>query len=413
MASPCFVMLGTYTDPSILPHEPRSAAQGEGIVVGRWRASTLERLHTAPAVNPAFMKCHPRLNVLYVLSECIDTLGYLTAFALDAATGALRELGRLQMTGRSSCYVSFDRDARYAVVTSYWDARVDVVALDEHTGAPLAVVGSHQQTRRDTWRQVVNREDHMANRQDGPHAHSAIFHPSYNWLFVPDLGDNGIHQYRYKDGRLTHEAFIPVAPGDGPRHFVFHPTLPVAFSGCELKSQVQVFAFDASDPGAVRPRVSPIQRLSTLPGGWCGTNYVGEIKADAEGRRVYVSNRGHDSIATFTIDAATGLLAREGVDSTLGRCPRHFSLSPCGGYLVVGTQDSDAVRTFELCPATGRPLRCVQSLDVPCPSFVLFVTQPHPTPGSALTTGASEAREQARVPAQPIRVASPVAVCAN
>jgi 6-phosphogluconolactonase len=83
-------------------------------------------------------------------------------------------------------------------------------------------------------------QDHMANRQDGPHAHCNVFHPSYRWVFVPDLGDNCIYQYGYKDGRLTPQVHVPLGPGDGPRHFVFHPKLPVAFSGCELGSRLQV-----------------------------------------------------------------------------------------------------------------------------------------------------------------------------
>lgn len=83
-------------------------------------------------------------------------------------------------------------------------------------------------------------QDHMANRQDGPHAHCNVFHPSYNWVFVPDLGDNVIHQYGYKEGCLTHQGHVALPPGEGPRHFVFHPTLPVAYSGCELLSRVQV-----------------------------------------------------------------------------------------------------------------------------------------------------------------------------
>jgi 6-phosphogluconolactonase (cycloisomerase 2 family) len=83
-------------------------------------------------------------------------------------------------------------------------------------------------------------QDHMANRMVGPHAHCNVFHPSYKWVFVPDLGDNCIHQYGYESGRLVHQTHVPLAAGDGPRHFVFHPTLPVAYSGCELRSHVQV-----------------------------------------------------------------------------------------------------------------------------------------------------------------------------
>ncbi len=82
----------------------------------------------------------------------------------------------------------------------------------------------------------------MANRQDGPHAHCTVFHPTYKWLFVPDLGDNCIYQYAYDaaTGSLKEEGHVPLSAGYGPRHFVFHPTLPVAYSGCELRSHVQV-----------------------------------------------------------------------------------------------------------------------------------------------------------------------------
>jgi len=193
---------------------------------------------------------------------------------------------------------------------------------------------------------------------------------------------------------------------------VFHPTLPIAYSGCELKSQVQVFAVDASDPHEVRPRITPIQRLSTLPEGWGDTNYVGEIKVNPTGTHVYISNRGHDSIATFSVDPATGQLRREGISSTMGKTPRHFGLSPDGGFAVVGTQDSDMIKVFALCPETGALTTCVQELDIPTPNFVLFANLA-PAGTTLLKTGASEAREQARVGGSAVRMASPVAVCAS
>jgi 6-phosphogluconolactonase len=95
----------------------------------------------------------------------------------------------------------------------------------------------------------------MANRQDGPHAHCDVFHPSYQWMFVPDLGDNCIYQYGFKGGKLVPQGYATLEKGFGPRHFVFHPTLPVAYSGCELRNCVQVFGIDATEPEEVK--VSP------------------------------------------------------------------------------------------------------------------------------------------------------------
>ena len=96
--------------------------------------------------------------MLYVLSECIDTVGFITAFSVDPLTAQLSELGRISMTGKSTCYISFDKDATHAVVTNYWDGLINVVELDAATGAPVAVVQELQQSRREAWRQVENRE---------------------------------------------------------------------------------------------------------------------------------------------------------------------------------------------------------------------------------------------------------------
>jgi 6-phosphogluconolactonase len=381
----------------VLPHYPHGTKEGDGFIVAKWVGDgRLDMLKTIPCENPAFMKYHPHLNVLYVLSECIDKNGYLTAYKVDPFTANVTELGRITMTGKSTCYISFDKGAKHAIITNYWDGLINVVELNAQ-GTPVRIVQEHQQTRRDTWRQVQDRADHMANRQDGPHAHCNVFHPSYQWVFVPDLGDNSIHQYAYDSGRLTPQTHIQLPPGEGPRHFVFHPTLPVAYSGCELLSRVQVFAVDDSNPEEVKARISPMQSFPTLPDGFTSRNYVGEIKIDRMGRFVYVSNRGHHSIAVFAVDQSTGLLTPVSIDSTLGKTPRHFGLSPCGGFCVVGDQDDDVVKVFKVCSDTGR-LEFIPGAEyqVPTPNFVLF-QQPYPMP--RLDVGIGSSPLAAEVPA--------------
>jgi len=369
------VFLGSYTDHSVLPHWPRGTKEGKGIVVCRWRDGKLEIVRTIECLNPAFMKYHPYLNVLYVLTECIHQKGYITAYSVDPFNADLTELGRCSMTGKSTCYISFDKQAKHAIISNYWDGIMNVVELDSE-GVPLRVVQEHQQTRRDTWRQVTCREDHMANRMDGPHAHCNVFHPSYKWVFVPDLGDNCIHQYGYESGRLVHQTHVPLPAGDGPRHFVFHPTLPVAYSGCELRSHVQVFAVDESNPEEVKARITPVQSLSTLPEDFRELNYVSEIKIDKAGHYVYISNRGHNSIAVYAVDQTNGSLSLVSIDSTLGKCPRHFGLSPCGKYAVVGDQDSDSIKIFNV-SQTGSLSYTGVEYDMASPNFVLFQL-PHP-----------------------------------
>jgi 6-phosphogluconolactonase (cycloisomerase 2 family) len=138
---------------------------------------------------------------------------------------------------------------------------------------------------------------------------------------------------------------------------------------------VQVFVVDSSEPEAVRPRISAVESHPTLPEDFTTTNYVGEIKVDAAGRFVYVSNRGHNSIAVFAIDQTTGHLTPVGIQEIGGKCPRHFGLSPCGRFAVVGVQDSNVVRVFKICPNNGT-LEAVQGSEYPfgSPCFVMVST---------------------------------------
>lgn len=160
---------------------------------------------------------------------------------------------------------------------------------------------------------------------------------------------------------------------------------------------LQVFAVDDSNPEEVKARISPMQSFPTLPDGFTSRNYVGEIKIDRTGRFVYVSNRGHHSIAVFAVDQSTGLLTPVSIDSTLGKTPRHFGLSPCGGFCVVGDQDDDVVKVFKVCSDTGR-LEFISGAEyqVPTPNFVLF-QQPYPMP--RLDVGIGSSPLAAEVPA--------------
>lgn len=111
--------------------------------------------------------------MLYVLSECIDCNGFLTAYNVDPSTGRLSELARLDMTGKSTCYISFDKEVKHAICTNYWDGIIDVVELN-HQGVPVRIVQSHQQTRRDTWRQVENREVGVAFCSGSVHSRGSV-----------------------------------------------------------------------------------------------------------------------------------------------------------------------------------------------------------------------------------------------
>ena len=157
-------------------------------------------------------------------------------------------------------------------------------------------------------------------------------------------------------------------PGAGPRHLAFHPTLPLVFVANELDSTVVTLRFDAE-----RGVLSPLDTLSTVPAGWTGTNYPADIHVAASGRTVYVSNRGHNSIAVFSVAASTGALVLDQVVSTEGEWPRNFSLDPTERWLLVANQRSDSVVVFGRDPENGRLTPTGQRIAIPRPVCLRFL----------------------------------------
>ena len=158
--------------------------------------------------------------------------------------------------------------------------------------------------------------------------------------------------------------------GAGPRHLAFHPTLPLVFVANELDSTVASLRFDA-----VRGALSPLESRSTLPTGWTGTNYPADIHLAASGRTLYVSNRGHNSLAVFSVAESTGALALVQVVSTEGDWPRNFSLDPSGQWLLVANQRSNSIVVFGRDKESGRLTPTSQRIAVPSPVCLLFHAQ--------------------------------------
>jgi 6-phosphogluconolactonase len=155
--------------------------------------------------------------------------------------------------------------------------------------------------------------------------------------------------------------------GAGPRHIAFHPTLPLVFVTNELDSTVATLRFDDE-----RGTLSPLDTHSTLPAGWTGTNYPADIHVAPLGRALYVSNRGHNSIAVFSVTESTGALALEQVVSTDGDWPRNFSLDPTGRWLLVANQRSNSIIVFGRDQASGRLTPTPQRIAVPSPACLRF-----------------------------------------
>ena len=319
--------------------------------------------------NPSFLTIHPNGRTLYSVNEVTETEGRPTgavrAFGIDAESGALTWLDEQSSEGAAPCYVSTDRKGRFVLVANYVSGTVATLPIDEtgaldHASHVVQHVGKGPVTA----------------RQERAHAHCVVPHPSNRFVLAADLGVDRVLVYRFDEGTgaLQHleerDAVLP--PGTGPRHLAFHPTLPLVFVSGELNSTVTALHCDPQT-GALRV----VQTHSTLPASFKGENFPADIHVAPSGRTLYVSNRGHNSVAVFSI-GATGTLALQQVMPTGGDWPRNFSLDPTGRWLLVANQKSGSVVVFARDVQTGRLTTTPQRIDVPSPVCLRFQAHTEP-----------------------------------
>ena len=353
--------VGTYT-----------GAKSEGIHVFRFDDATgnAEPLGLAAKTeNPTFLALHPNGRFLYAANETGTwdgkPGGYVTAYAIDTATGRLRELGQQSTVGGGPCHLSTDPAGRQLMVANYGGG--SVVSLPIHSDG---TVGPQTFFAQHTGRSV------NAARQEAPHAHSANLGPDGRTAWVADLGTDSVVAYAFDPAKGLTRALpsqdAKLSPGSGPRHLSFSPDGRHGYVINELLSTVTVFQYDAK-----AGRMTAVETVSTLPPGHDGKDTTtAEVRVHPSGRFVYGSNRGHDSIALFQRDAATGRLTLSEITKTGGKTPRNFAFDPSGQWLVAGGQNSDDIRTFRIDPKTGGLVPTGQVLKVGSPVCMRFVTLP-------------------------------------
>lgn len=281
----------------------------------------------------------------------------LSAFAIDPASGRLALLNQIDCQGANPVDSALDLAEMHLVVANYGSGEVAVV--------PLAEDGRMQSVSQTVTLTGTPGPD--PKEQASSHPHAVIFDPSGRFVIVPDKGFDRTFVFRFQDATLSPATppALPAASGAAPRHAAFHPSLPVLYVNNELDSTVSVFAW--SDGQATGQQV-----IRTVPDGFPGRNTTAEIAASADGKFLYVSNRGHDSIALFAI-AATGTLAFLDCFPTLGRRPRFFTLGPDGRQLFAANQDSDDITVFDINPASGKLIPNGIRISVGSPSAISFV----------------------------------------
>lgn len=318
--------------------------------------------------NPSFLAIHPSRKFVYAVNEQGEfngrKTGGVSALAIEPESGKLKLLNQQSSEGNGPCHISLDRAGKNALVANYGDGMVACLPIgpDGKLG-PASSKIQHRGTGSDP------------GRQQGPHAHSINLDAANRFAFAADLGLDKVFIYKFdgEGGTLTPNApaFGEVAPGSGPRHFAFHPGGRFAYVINEMGNTITAFAYDP-DQGSL----TPIQSTSTLPDDFKGKSYTAEVQVHPSGKFVYGSNRGHDSIAVFAVDAATGKLTAAGHQSTLGKNPRNFALDPSGSYLLAENQDSDSIVVFRIDPDSGALKQVGEPLFVPMPVCIRMMPRP-------------------------------------
>jgi 6-phosphogluconolactonase len=320
------------------------------------------------AVAPAFFVIHPDGRHLYTCNS-IDTVhgqpgATVSAYAIEPKTGHLTLLNQQPAGGSDPSYVCLDHTGRHVLVANYQAGNIAVLALK-----PDGSLGERTAFAQHTGSSVDPK------RQTHAYAHSIIVDPANRFVLVADLGLDRLFVYRFdeKDGSLqpNDPPFATVRPGSGPRHVKFHPNGRWVYLINEMGCTVTAFTWDSAH-GAL----TEFQTVSTLPADFKGTNTCAEIVVHPNGRFLYGSNRGHDSLAVFTIDPDTGRLAPLEHVSTQGKSPRNFTFDPTGKWILCTNHGSDNAVVFRVDEATGRLTPAGQPVSVPSPFCERFLPVP-------------------------------------
>ena len=318
----------------------------------------------AETPDPSWVAVHPSGKFLYAANEA-GKASTVSAFAVDAKSGKLTLLNQLPALGEDPCYLSFDKTGKYLLVANYSSGTIAVfpILADGRLGEHTALVKDQGATG-------PNKE-----RQEAPHAHWIGVTPGNLFVLVADLGLDEVLMYRLDESQgllLPHEpAFATLDPGAGPRHIAIHPSGRFVYVLNELKSTVTVFSVAAQKKN--QPYLVRRQQVPALPKNFSGRNDAAEIAVHPEGKYVYASNRGHDSITVFAIDEAGGTLSPVVDVPTGGKEPRHFAIDPSGKYLLAENQLSNNIVVFKIDPATGGLTPTGQVVEVPSPVDIAFL----------------------------------------
>ncbi len=358
-----FFTLGGYTSAQtgtkdIIYAGTSSTRGSKGIYVFEFDRSNgkLRELQTVTEGNsPGFLALSPDKRFLYSIygrGTGTDGNGAVMSFKIDPVTGFLTKLNEQSGEGKGPAHISIDPKGRYAYVSNYGDGTLTVLPINKD--GSLAKASDHI---KHTGSSIV------VGRQEGPHIHSVIPSQDGKFIYVSDLGIDKIMIYEVQAGGKLTPAVIPFVqntPGSGPRHFAIHPNGNFGYSAEEISSTVASFRINS-----VTGALSPLQRLTMLPEGFTEVSHAADIHFSPDGKFLYASNRGHESLVIYSVDPASGKMTLVGHENTGGKHPRNFMIDKKGEYVLIANRDTDNIVVFKRDEKTGKLTRTGEQVTVP------------------------------------------------
>lgn len=331
------------------------------------RSGKMESLGLAvDAMRPIFLVVHPNRRFLYAASRptTVDrtTVGEVIAYSIDPNTAKLTKLNSYPTRGIDPAYVAVDRTGRNLFVANFGsnDGSGNVALFPIKKDGSLAEASDFIE---------YSGTGVHPQRQKGPHSHAINVSPDNRFVFVTDLGLDKVFIYRFdaEKGKLSpaNPAFVALPPGSGPRLFVFHPGGKFLYVVNELQSTLTTFAYSSGS-------LKVLQTVSTLPPEFKGTNSASTLQVHPNGKYLYASNRGADSIVVYSIGPDGTLTFVKSIPSN-GKTPGNFVIDPSGNWLLVANQGSDALVIFRIDTKSGLLEATGQSYEVGTPSCVRFL----------------------------------------
>ena len=336
------VFVGTYTQPILFGTGQILQGKGKGIYRYELDLDTgaIEQVGFTPdVVNPSYLVLSDDHKTLYAVNELKKfkdmECGSISAFSVDSATHMLTLLNQQPTGGTDPCHVVVSKNGTHVFVANFMSGSVCVY--------PVQSDGSLGEAS-----QFIQHEGYSVNpkRQRGPHAHSTTFSPDGRFAFVPDLGIDKLVAYEpdYTTGKLAATDSFATLPGAGPRHCVFHPNGKFCYLTNELDCTIYAMRYNAAD--------GTFEKLQSVPlmmdDSFTGENSGADIQITPDGRFLYGSNRGHNSLICYKADTETGLLCYVGMTDCHGGVPRNFAIDPTGRYVIVANQDTDNLVVFSI-----------------------------------------------------------------